>query len=115
MMLVMRLFNLGNLIRFISHPVINGFTTAAAMISGLNRISGAFGFPREVLPQMGTKDGAHNNYCEVLRWYWNGRDENGYRYVNVHAIFITAGMYVPLACLTATTLTTPKTCRLWAP
>jgi sulfate permease, SulP family len=32
------LFNLGNMVRFISHPVLSGFTTAAAMIIGMNQV-----------------------------------------------------------------------------
>jgi MFS superfamily sulfate permease-like transporter len=47
-----QLFNLGNLIRFISHPVMSGFTTAAAMIIGLNQIRSAFGFPN-IVPRVG--------------------------------------------------------------
>jgi MFS superfamily sulfate permease-like transporter len=42
--------NLGNFIRFISHPVMSGFTTGAAMTIGLNQISPAFGFGSSVVP-----------------------------------------------------------------
>jgi MFS superfamily sulfate permease-like transporter len=40
----MGLLNLGELIRFISHPVMSGFTTAAAMLIGINQLKGMFGF-----------------------------------------------------------------------
>ena len=43
-LIVMGLFNLGELIRFISHPVMSGFTTAAAMLIGINQLKGMFGF-----------------------------------------------------------------------
>jgi len=100
LMVIMGAFNLGNLIRFISHPVMSGFTTAAAMIIGLNQMRNAFGFPN-IVPRVGAEHGVHYNY-EVMEWYlknWNGRDENGYRYLNVHAASITVGLYVPLAAL----------------
>ena len=67
-LITMSLLNLGNFIRFISHPVMSGFTTAAAMLIGLNQIKGAFGFKTVggYYPQTG--DGkAHYNY-EVMEW-----------------------------------------------
>ena len=51
-MTLMGLFNLGNLIRFISYPVLTGFTNAAAMVIGLNQVAGAFGFPSGTVPQV---------------------------------------------------------------
>lgn len=42
---VMCVLNLGNFIRFISHPVMSGFTTAAASLIGLSQLKNAFGFP----------------------------------------------------------------------
>jgi MFS superfamily sulfate permease-like transporter len=67
-LIVMSILNLGNFIRFISHPVMSGFTTAAAMLIGLNQIKGAFGFKTVdgYYPQTG--DGLiHYNY-EVMQW-----------------------------------------------
>ena len=100
LMLLMGLFNLGNLIRFISYPVMAGFTTASAMIIGLNQIKNGFGFSSSAgVPQAGGE--VHYNY-EVMEWYmenWNGRDSNGYLYRNVHATNITFGLYIPLICL----------------
>mmetsp|Transcript_1564 Transcript_1564/g.3670 ORF Transcript_1564/g.3670 Transcript_1564/m.3670 type:complete len:735 (+) Transcript_1564:211-2415(+) len=100
LMVVMGLFNLGNLIRFISHPVMSGFTTAAAMIIGLNQVRSAFGFPN-IVPKVGAVGGVKYNY-EVMQWYmqnWYGSDVNGHAYINPHATSITFGIYVPLACL----------------
>ncbi|KAJ1444115.1 hypothetical protein B484DRAFT_426391, partial [Ochromonadaceae sp. CCMP2298] len=100
LMVVMGLFNLGNLIRFISHPVMSGFTTAAAMIIGLNQVRSAFGFPN-IVPKGGAVGGVKYNY-EVMQWYmqnWYGSDVNGHAYINPHATSITFGIYVPLACL----------------
>ena len=83
----MGLLNMGSFINFISHPVMSGFTTAAAMLIGLSQLKSAFGFgticmtplststvtwcPVDI-PQVG-KD-VHHNY-EVMAWYvenWNG-------------------------------------------
>ena len=38
------ILNLGNFINFISHPVMSGFTTGAAMSIGLSQVNNAFGF-----------------------------------------------------------------------
>jgi high affinity sulfate transporter 1 len=100
MMLVAGLLNMGNLIRFISYPVMAGFTTASAMIIGLNQIKNAFGFPKSAnVPQVGGE--VDYNY-EVMRWYmdnWDGRTSSGYLWRNVHAVNITFGIYVPLILL----------------
>jgi sulfate permease, SulP family len=71
---MMSLFNLGDLIRFISHPVMSGFTTAAALLIGQNQLKGAFGFTVSP-PQVG-KDGYKWNY-EIMQWFaenWNLND-----------------------------------------
>eukprot|EP01034_Spumella_vulgaris_P036761 gene36761-45352_t len=39
---VMSVLRLGTFIRYISHPVMSGFTTAAAMLIGLNQLKNAF-------------------------------------------------------------------------
>ena len=76
---VMGLLNLGILIRFISKPVLVGFTTGAAMLIGASQLKNAFGIIQQV-PQVGlTVDGYeyHYNY-EVYNWYvqhWNDRDK----------------------------------------
>ena len=43
--LVLGLFKLGVVVNFLSHPVIVGFTNAAALIIGLSQISKLFGVP----------------------------------------------------------------------
>lgn len=43
----MSLLNLGNFIDFISHPVMSGFTTAAACLIGLSQLKSGFGKPFE--------------------------------------------------------------------
>ena len=103
LMLIMGFCNLGNLIRFISYPVMSGFTTASAMIIGLNQIKNAFGFSKDAnVPQVGGQ--VEYNY-QVMQWYmqnWNGREteaNGGYLWRNVHATNITFGIYVPLALL----------------
>lgn len=100
LMLVMGLFNLGMLIRFISYPVMSGFTTASAMIIGLNLLQSGFGFPSSAnVPLIG--ESAKFNY-EIMQWYvgnWNGSTSDGYLWRNVHATNITFGVYVPLILL----------------
>jgi SulP family sulfate permease len=39
---IMSLLNLGNLIRYVSHPVFSGFVTGACMIIGLNQVRVSF-------------------------------------------------------------------------
>lgn len=100
LMFCMGIFNLGNLIRFVAHPVLAGFTTASAIIISLNQIKNGFGFPdEEEVPQVGGE--VHYNY-EVMGWYlknWNSRTEAGYLYRNVHSTNITIGIYIPLLLL----------------
>ncbi|KAJ1433301.1 sulfate transporter family-domain-containing protein [Ochromonadaceae sp. CCMP2298] len=100
MEVTMGMFNLGNMIRFISHPVMSGFTTAAAMIIGLNQVRSAFGFPN-IVPKVGAAGGVQYNY-EVMEWYvqnWYGKDDNGNTYINPYSTSITFGIYIPLAAL----------------
>lgn len=73
---VMGVLNLGSFIRFLSHPVISGFTSAAASLIGLSQLKNAFGFPN-VVPQIGSvgPNGVEYNY-QQMQWYlhnWNGR------------------------------------------
>jgi hypothetical protein len=70
----MGVLNLGRFIRFLSHPVISGFTSAAASLIGLSQLKSAFGFPN-VVPQIGSHTGVEYNY-EQMAWYvanWNGK------------------------------------------
>ncbi len=74
-LLVMSVLNLGNLIRFISHPVMSAFTTAAAMLIGQNQLKAAFGFV--VSPPQAGQEGYEWNY-QVLKWYidnWSLNDK----------------------------------------
>lgn len=71
---VMGVLNLGSFIRFLSHPVISGFTSAAACLIGLSQLKSAFGFPK-VVPQIGSANGVEFNY-QQMQWYinnWNGK------------------------------------------
>lgn len=69
---------LGYLINLIAHPVMSGFTTAAAFVIGINQLKNAFGFSNspplfEDVPQQG-QPGYEYNFL-VMRWFkenWNG-------------------------------------------
>ena len=100
----MALCNVGVFIRFISHPVMSGFTTAAAMLIGVSQLKSAFGFTTAV-PQIGMyKDDGHvyhYNY-EIFEWYiknFNGTDDNGRSYRNPFAEQICFGFFVPCMCI----------------
>jgi MFS superfamily sulfate permease-like transporter len=70
-LIILSLLNMGNLIRFISHPVMSGFTTGAAALIGLNQIKSAFGFTLKV-PQQGQPEYEFN--YQVMQWImqnWN--------------------------------------------
>jgi len=69
-MTVMGLLNLGSFIHFISHPVMSGFTTGAAMSIGLSQLNNAFGFSAKGAPYEAPKQGQPDyefNY-EVMEW-----------------------------------------------
>eukprot|EP01035_Chromulina_nebulosa_P020825 gene20825-26993_t len=69
---VLSIFNLGDLITYISHPVMSGFTTGAAMSIGLSQLKNGFGFTNAV-PQTG-QEGYEYNY-QVMKWFvdnWSG-------------------------------------------
>ena len=71
-LLLMSVLNLGNLIRFISHPVMSAFPTAAACLIGQNQLKAAFVVS---LSRAGQK-GYEWNY-QVLQWFienWNLND-----------------------------------------
>lgn len=76
--MIMSFLRMGQLINFMSHSVISGFTTAAAFLIGLNQLKSAFGFTNSSplwpgVPQQG-QTGYPYNY-QVMRWYkenWYG-------------------------------------------
>ena len=51
--LFLGLFRLGVIVNFLSHPVIVGFTNAAAMIIGLSQLSKVFGVPKYGIDESG--------------------------------------------------------------
>eukprot|EP01035_Chromulina_nebulosa_P028440 gene28440-37541_t len=108
---VLSLFNLGELITYISHPVMSGFTTAAAMYIGLSQLGQGFGFTVTV-PQTG-QTGYEYNY-ELMRWFvnnWSGTYTKatapevtktnpisavGMSYQNYFSVEICFGLFLPL-------------------
>lgn len=106
---VMGVLNLGSFIRFLSHPVISGFTSAAASLIGLSQLKSAFGFPN-VVPQIGSITGVQYNY-QQMQWYvnnWNGKTiptkANNYSifYRNHFAVKVSFPIYHLLYLLNAT-------------
>ena len=101
-LVAMSVLNLGSLIRFISFPVLSGFTTAAACLIGLSQLSSAFGFIVKA-PQQGDANTEWN--YQVMKWFhqnWNGTlTYNGqtYQYRNPVTTNIFIGIYVPLAII----------------
>jgi MFS superfamily sulfate permease-like transporter len=104
-LVVLSVLNLGQLIFYVAHPVMSGFTTGAAMIIGLQQLKSAFGFSNSP-PQTG-QTGFDYNY-QVFQWFadhWY--DETSYRvtktspyhnypvrdFLSVHMAF---GLFVPL-------------------
>eukprot|EP01034_Spumella_vulgaris_P027443 gene27443-34159_t len=86
---VMSVLKLGNFIRFISHPVMSGFTTAAAMLIGMNQLKNAFGFTSNV-PQQG-QEGYDYNY-QVMQWFLN----HWWDHNHVKRMYNPDGSLVPL-------------------
>jgi MFS superfamily sulfate permease-like transporter len=81
---VLGLLNLGNIINFMSHPVMSGFTTGAAMTIGLSQLRSAVGMSLAP-PQVG-RDVEYT--YEVCHWWlqnWNGYDDKGYSLRNHYA------------------------------
>lgn len=104
---LLSLLNCGDLIRFISHPVMSGFTTAAAMLIGQNQLKGAFGFISSP-PQAGQTDYEWN--WQVMKWYtehWNDMVKakkpfafSGFHLIrNFYATRITFALYFPMIML----------------
>ena len=76
-LMTLSLLNLGQYIRLISHPVMSGFTTAAACLIGLSQLKNAFGFTYPAVPQVGA-NGIVSQW-QVMHWYkdhWNERYHN---------------------------------------
>jgi high affinity sulfate transporter 1 len=110
---VMSILNLGHLINFISHPVMSGFTTGAAMLIGLSQMKNAFGFSEKLpaAPQQGQVGYEYQH--QVMSWfkhYFYDRfnthtsdanfltqgDQIGHLWINPYAIKICFGLYIPL-------------------
>ena len=65
-LVVMAVLNMGDFIHFLAHPVMSGFTSAAACLIGMNQLKSAFGFVNYV-PQTGQPHFDHN--YEVMAWW----------------------------------------------
>jgi MFS superfamily sulfate permease-like transporter len=100
----MGVLNLGSFICFLSHPVISGFTSAAAMLIGLSQVKSAFNFAN--VPQVGDSINGVEYQYEQMHWYienWNakytyGKGANAVKInqVNPFAVALCFGVYVPL-------------------
>ena len=73
LLLAAGLLNLGSVIRFVSFPVMSGFTTAAAFLIGLSQLKNAFGFTYPAVPQVGA--GGITSQWQVMHWYKDHWDE----------------------------------------
>jgi SulP family sulfate permease len=65
----MGILNMGNFINFMAHPVMSGFTSAAACLIGLSQLKDAFGFivpETNKIPSLGVD--VEYNY-EIMEWY----------------------------------------------
>lgn len=73
---LMGILNMGNFINFMAHPVMSGFTSAAACLIGLSQLKDAFGFivpASNKIPALGVD--VEYNY-EIMEWYahnWNNK------------------------------------------
>jgi SulP family sulfate permease len=86
--LVLGLLNLGSLINFMSHPVMAGFTTGAALTIGMTQLRSAFGFALTPPQQGGDVD---HNY-QVFKWWsehWNDTDADGHQLRNFYAVRVS--------------------------
>lgn len=93
------ILNLGNVINFMSHPVMSGFTTGAACIIGLTQMKAAFGLT--VSPPVAGKDVEYN--YEIVQWLldnFNGEDANGNAYVNPYAVKVINQLIQDILSLT---------------
>mmetsp|Transcript_10919 Transcript_10919/g.15023 ORF Transcript_10919/g.15023 Transcript_10919/m.15023 type:complete len:416 (+) Transcript_10919:40-1287(+) len=99
---VLSVLNLGDMINLISHPVMSGFTTAAACYIGLSQIKNAFGFSPSNVPQTGMVGYDENH--EVMKWFanhWNdvyyaGKTTKGRTFRNHYATTICLSIFFPL-------------------
>ena len=82
------LVNMGHAINFLSHSVMSGFTSGAALTIGLTQLKSAFGMSAAV-PSPG-QEGYEYNYM-VIKWWidnFNGQDTNGRWYRNHYAVSV---------------------------
>jgi Sulfate permease family len=66
-LVLMSVFNLGSFIRFLSHPVLSGFTSAAAMLIGLSQLKSAFNCSG--VPQVGDATLGVEYQYQQMQWY----------------------------------------------
>ena len=121
-------FNLGHFIHLISHPVISGFTSGAAMSIGLSQLKNAFGFIVSTVPQQG-QVGYEHNYL-VMDWFAKNFNavfpvvpstskdfaKIGMSYTNPYAIKICFGLFIPLVIIMyikSSIKSTPARKRSW--
>lgn len=98
-MLILSVVNFGNVIRFVSFPVMSAFTTAAAWTIGMSQVGNAFNL--KAAPKLGQTN-YHYNY-EVMNWYpsnFYSRDKEGHELNNSNAYNITFAVYFPLIFIT---------------
>lgn len=98
-MLILSVVNFGNVIRFVSFPVMSAFTTAAAWTIGMSQVGNAFNL--KAAPKLGQTN-YHYNY-EVMNWFpsnFYSRDKKGHELNNSNAYNITFAVYFPLMAIT---------------
>ena len=87
------LLNMGNLINFMSHPVMAGFTTGAALIIGVTQLKYAFGMSVKPPQVGGTYNGEEiDYYYQVFEWWidnFNGKTEHGQNYRNFYSVRVS--------------------------
>ena len=100
-LVLMGVLNLGSFIRFLSHPVISGFTSAAAMLIGLSQVKSAFNF--QGVPQVGDLTNGVEYQYQQMQWYvanWNAKVNvkkwGMINQVNPYAVALWVGVYIPL-------------------
>ena len=97
-LLIMSVINFGNVIRFVSFPVMSAFTTSAAWTIGLSQVANVFNFKA---PKQGQTDYEYN--WEVMNWYpanFYSHDSKKHELKNPDAYNIAFGVYFPLIFIT---------------
>jgi len=98
-MLILSVVNFGNVIRFVSFPVMSAFTTAAAWNIGLSQVPSAFNLKNA--PKLGQTDYDYN--WEIMNWYpanFYSHDKKGNELNNPIAYRIAFAVYFPLMLIT---------------